>query len=607
MAPPLLTLRDCAITFGGKPLFEHVDLSLAARSRACLVGRNGSGKSTLLKILAGTIEPDTGERFVQPGTKIAYLPQAPNFTGFATIHAFVAAGSPGAARPDRHEVDEMLDRLGLDGDRAPGSLSGGETRRAAIAAALIGAPDILLLDEPTNHLDLDTILWLEEELAASSAAILTISHDRAFLTRLTQNSLWLRHNRLVVAPVGYGKFDAWAQALARDQARAHERLTQKLKAEEHWRVHGVTARRKRNQGRLRKLEELRTARREFLHDPKKAKLSADAGQLSGRLVIEALELAKSYRDTRVLRDFSTRIMRGDRVGIIGANGSGKTTLLNLLLGRLAPDSGTVRHGTKLDIAVADQMRDALDPEETLWRTLIPGGGDMLIVGGKQRHIVAYLRDFLFDEKQARSPIKTLSGGEQNRLALAAILARPANLLVLDEPTNDLDMETLDVLEEMLDEYEGTLLLVSHDRDFLDRVVTSTIALEGDGKAIEYAGGYSDAMAARARQKEQNRAALKKSRSAKNGPPKSRTTGPAKKLSYGEQRELDSLPQRIERLAQAADQLETALNDPDLYRKNPDAHAATAEKLIEVRTALEQAETSWLQLEERREHLAAGDA
>ena len=594
--PPILNVRGISIGFGGQPLFTEADLALAPGSRACLIGRNASGKSTLLKILAGQIEADTGERFLQPGATIGYLPQQADPPDAEDVAGFVGT-PPGRPAPDAHRVDEMLTRLALDGSARLATLSGGEARRAALARTLIGKPDILLLDEPTNHLDLPTILWLERELAELDAAILTISHDRAFLARTTRRTFWLRRDRILAANVGYRGFDAWAEAKINEEARTAAKLKQKIKAEEHWHTFGITARRKRNQGRLGKLEALRAARQTLLRDLGTTKLTAATGTQSGRLVVDAEHLSKAYDGTTVIADFSTRIMRGDRIGIIGPNGSGKTSLLKLLIGELAPDAGTIRHGSKLAVAHFEQDRQALDPDETLWRTLIPGGGDMIDVNGRPRHLVAYLRDFLFDEKQAKAPVKTLSGGERNRLALAVILARPANLLVLDEPTNDLDMETLDVLEDMLADYDGTLILVTHDRDFLDRIVTSTIALEGDGRAVEYAGGYSATGQA---------PDTPPPRKQKSAPPKHAKAAPnaATKLSYAEQRELDTLPGKIEQLEAAAAQLESVLADPDLYASDRAAHAEATEKLADVLAAIARAEASWLALEERREALAA---
>ncbi|MCZ6605749.1 MAG: ATP-binding cassette domain-containing protein [Alphaproteobacteria bacterium] len=598
MAPPVLTLRGGMVTFGGMPLFDNAELALAPGARACLVGRNASGKSTLLKILASEITADRGELFVQPGLTVSLLPQSPIYDAGLTVDECVATPK-GRPAPASHKVDEILARLELDGRSRFGDLSGGEARRAALATALVGTPDILLLDEPTNHLDLPTIQWLESELAELSAAILMISHDRAFLANMTNETFWLRHDKLLAAGTGYRGFGAWAEKVAQDEAKAAQRLKQKIKAEEHWLIHGVTARRKRNQARLGKLAELRAARGTLLRNLGSVRLTAETGKTSGRLVVDAEELSKSYDGTPIIEDFSTRIIRGDRIGIVGRNGSGKTTLANLLTGRLEPDAGRIRLGSNVAIASLDQNRESLDQQATLWRTLVPGGGDSLDVRGRQRHVVSYLRDFLFDEKQAKMPVKSLSGGEQNRLALAKALARPANFLLLDEPTNDLDMDTLDVLEDMLADFEGTLILVSHDRDFLDRIVTSTIVLEGDGRAVEYAGGYSETLAPHP-DRQPPRRKKKVSKSAFQSP---RPKKDATKLGHREQRELDTLPQKIAQLEDAKRQLDKALADPGLYDRDRAAYAASAEKLADVETALTRAEARWLDLEERRETLA----
>ena len=491
MAPPspLAALRDATLGFGGRPLFAGLTIALARGDRACLVGRNGSGKSTLMKALAGLQDLDGGEVFLQPGTRVAYLPQDPQLPPEQSVGEFVAGGLPPGEADARHQVAASLAPLGLASDRRLGSLSGGETRRTALARALVSAPELLLLDEPTNHLDLPTITWLEELLARFRGALLLVSHDRAFLAAVSKVTFWLDRGRIKRLDQGYAHFEAWAEAESAREARDKHRLERQILREERWLVRGVTARRKRNQGRLARLGELRRQRAEWLSAPGRAQLAAAGAAGSGTLVIEAEGLAKAFTGSDgtalpLLRDFSTRIRRGDRIGIIGPNGAGKTTLLKLLTGELAPDSGSVRLGSNLEKIYFDQRRESLEPEATLWQSLVPGGGDSLMVGGRQRHVVSYLKDFLFDEAQARQPVKSLSGGEKNRLLLARLFARPSNLLLMDEPTNDLDLETLDLLLEVLDDYSGTLLLVSHDRDFLDRLVTGVIALEGDGRAIE---------------------------------------------------------------------------------------------------------------------------
>ncbi|MEE9209517.1 MAG: ABC-F family ATP-binding cassette domain-containing protein, partial [Kiloniellales bacterium] len=506
MAPPsaLVALNAATIAFGGVPLFEGLSIGLPRGERACLIGRNASGKSTLLKLLTGQIDPDAGERFLQPGTRVAYLAQDPMLPAEETVAGFVAAGlreTRGQDAPARHRVAAVLARVGLDAARPLGTLSGGEGRRAALARTLVGDPDVLLLDEPTNHLDLPTIEWLEAELLRFTGALLIVSHDRAFLNRLSSATLWLDRGRLRRLDKGFGHFEAWAEDVEAREDEVRHKLERRIVREERWLRRSITARRRRNQGRLARLEALRRQRAEWLRRPAPAQLAAAASGRRSDLVLEATHMAKAFTGAEgeervVLSDFSTRIRRGERIGIIGPNGAGKTTLVRLLIGDLAPDRGRLRLGVKVTPRYFDQRRESLDPEATLWKTLVPGGGDTLVVRGRQRHVVSYLRDFLFDKGQARQPVKSLSGGERNRLLLARLFVRPSDLLALDEPTNDLDLETLDLLVEALDDYSGTLILVSHDRDFLDRLATGIIALEGDGRALEYAGGFSDYQAQR---------------------------------------------------------------------------------------------------------------
>ncbi len=611
--PPLVALNAATVAFGGVALFEALSIGLSRRERACLVGRNGSGKSTLLKLLAGLIEPDAGERFVQPGTTVAYLAQDPLPPPGETVAGYVAAGlreTRGEDAPARHRIDAVLARLGLEGKRALGTLSGGEGRRAALARALVGDPDVLLLDEPTNHLDLPTIERLEEELLRFKGALLIVSHDRAFLNRLSNATLWLDRGRLRRLDEGFAQFEAWAEALRAREDQALHKLDRKIVREERWRHRGITARRKRNQGRLTRLDELRRQRAEWLRRPGPAKLAAAATGRQSNLVIEAESIGKAFAkadgtERVVLADFSTRIRRGDRIGIIGPNGAGKTTLVRLLIGDLAPDRGSLRLGAKITPLYFDQRRESLDPEATLWQTLVPGGGDSLMVRGRQRHVVAYLRDFLFDEGQARQPVKSLSGGERNRLLLACLFARPSDLLVLDEPTNDLDLETLDLLVETLDDYPGTLILVSHDRDVLDRLATGIIAIEAGGRAIEYAGGYSDTLIQqRGRAGAQPRGRAETTAQATRKAPAARAKGAARKLGYKEQRELARLPGEIARLEIDLAALEDKLADPELYERDPEAFEETAARLEATRARLSAAETRWLELETRREQLAA---
>jgi ABC transport system ATP-binding/permease protein len=598
---PVVALAGARISFGGRPLVESAEIALGRGERACLVGRNGAGKSTLLKALAGEIELDGGARFQQPGTRVSYLPQEPRPSAGATVAEHVAAG---LAAPDRaeHRIAALLDRLSLDGARPVASLSGGEARRADLARALVGEPDILLLDEPTNHLDLPTILWLEEELTSLSAGLLTISHDRAFLARLTRRTFWLDRGRVLMLERGFASFEDWAGEVAEQEGAAAHRLDKRIEAETRWYNRGITARRKRNEGRRRALDALRRQRRERIRPQGRAKLSAAASDPGGLLVIDAQGIAKSFAtpagERVILRNFSTRLLRGDRVGVIGPNGAGKTTLLKLLTGQMAPDCGTVRLGTNLEMLLFDQKRESLDPELSLWKTLAPSG-DSVMMRGEPRHVVAYLRDFLFEERQALQPVKSLSGGERSRLLLARLLARPSNLLVMDEPTNDLDLDTLDLLEEVLADYPGTLLLVSHDRDFLDRLVTSVIALEGDGRATEYPGGYSDYLRQRPAPPEpQPKKAPPRPEPAPRGQRKER-------LSFKEQRELEELPGRLDALSAEIAALERRLAEPDFYGRDPKGFAAATARLGAATADRSAAEERWLELEEKRERLSSG--
>ncbi len=603
MAPaPLLSLRAATLTLGGKRLFEKVDLDIQAGDTIGLVGRNGSGKSSLLKVMAGLIELDSGVRSGQQQCLVRYLEQDPLLDPGASLARNVTTGL--AADVDvelgQHRAAALLDALGLEPDRPARGLSGGERRRVAIARALVAEPDILLLDEPTNHLDLPAIAWLEATLQASRAARVVISHDRTFLAAVTRKTWWLDRGRLLVNEASTAAFEEWRDALLAEEEKQLARLEKHLEAETHWLHRGVTARRRRNQGRLRKLAELRATRAVFLKPEGRARLEAQLAHGGGTLVIEALAICKTRGERLLVDRFSTRVMKGDRVGIVGANGVGKTTLLDLLTGVLEPDSGTVRLGTGLEIARFEQDRGSLDPRATPWTTLCPEGGDQVEVAGRRRHVVGYLRDFLFDEAQARQPIEALSGGERNRLLLARNLTKPSNLLVLDEPTNDLDLETLDLLEDLLADYPGTLLLVSHDRDFLDRVVTSTIVMEGEGRIVETAGGYSDAVRQGARigqaMAAQGAAAEPRAGGAGRGA-QSRAQGKAQaKLA----RELDRLPERIEAASGQIAALEARLGDPALHTREPARAAALVGELEQRRADLAALEERWLELEALRE-------
>jgi ATP-binding cassette subfamily F protein uup len=599
MAPPLLQLTGIKLTFGGTPLLDGADLSVAPGERIALVGRNGSGKSTLLRIAASLAEAQDGEIFRQPSATVRYLAQAPDFGDVATTGDYVRAGLGPADDP--HRAEYLLNHLRLTGEEHPSTLSGGEARRAALARAIAPQPDVLLLDEPTNHLDLATIEWLEDELARSTSAMVVISHDRRFLERVSQATVWLDRGQTRRLDRGFAHFEEWRDQILEDEEKEQHKLGRQIVREEHWLRYGVTARRKRNMRRLGDLVDMRKRFRGHKGPEGTAALAASSAEQSGKLVIEAKKIAKSYGDLAVVRDFSTRIQRGDRIGLVGPNGSGKTTLLNMLIGQLAPDAGTVRLGTNLVVATLDQKRDALDPNESVQEFLTRGAGDWLEINGERKHAASYLKDFLFKPEQARTPVKELSGGERARLILARILAMPANLLVLDEPTNDLDMETLDLLQELVAGFAGTVLLVSHDRDFLDRTVTSTIVPEGDGRWVEYAGGYADMLAQRGSQKFDRRGGEpKKPVSA----PKEAVTPKAasKKLSYKQKFALETLPGKMEAASAEIGKLESKLSDPALYSKEPAVYQKLAAALDAERAKLVGMEEEWLELEMLREEL-----
>ena len=608
MAPPLININDIRLTFGGNDLFSDVSLAIGDRDRLCLVGRNGGGKSTLLKIIAGEIEADGGERFVQPGCKVAYLAQEPRFDKYSTVEEYVLDALDDHEQDYAYRAYMLLDAVKIDPQADPNTLSGGEGRRAAIARALIADPQVLLLDEPTNHLDLPTIEWLESEIKAFRGAVVVISHDRAFLNAVSNGVLWLDRGVMRRNDQNFALFDDWSEEVYRKEAEERAKLDKLIAQESVWAVQGISARRKRNQGRLRRLYDMRHERSQQEGRIGNVSLASDAGSTSGKVVIEATEIGKSWEDKHIISGFSTRILRGDKVGIIGPNGAGKTTLLKMLTGQIEPDEGTIKIGTNLTPTYFDQKRAALDDTKTLWDTLCDVGGDQIMVRGNPRHVVSYLRDFLFDEKQARSPVGALSGGERNRLLLAKQLAKPTNLLIMDEPTNDLDMDTLDLLQEMLSEYEGTLILVSHDRDFLDRVVTSSIVMEGNGIATEYPGGYSDYVHLRALSaKAEPENATSNTKPIKHGGGKGGNAAPAKpkskaKLSYKDQRDYDTLPGQIEKLEAEITQIEADLADGTLFTSNPDAFQKKLDRMEAARAEAAKAEERWLEVEMMRDEL-----
>jgi len=600
MAPPLIQLKDIALTFGGAPLLAGVELAVAPSDRLCLIGRNGSGKSTLLKIAAGLIEPDRGSRFVQPGATIRYLPQEPDFAGHPTTLAYVEAGlGPGDVC---HAARYLLEQLGLHDDDDPAHLSGGDARRAALARVLAPSPDILLLDEPTNHLDLPTIEWLEQELDRRRSALVLISHDRRFLANLSRATAWLDRGIVRQIDRGFASFEAWRDDVLAEEARERHKLERKLVEEERWLRYGVSGRRKRNVKRLGKLQAMRAARKNYRGAVGNANLAAAEAEKSGRLVIEAKSISKSFGERKIIDNFSTRVLRGDRLGIIGPNGVGKTTLVNLLTGADQPSSGSVRRGANIEMATLDQHRESLDPKSTLAEALTGGRGDHVMVGGKPRHIVSYIKDFLFASEQRDTPLEVLSGGERGRLMLARALAKPSNLLVLDEPTNDLDLETLDVLEDMLGNYEGTVILISHDRDFLDRVVTSVIAPDNNGKWIEYAGGYSDMLAQRGCDLKREAAkapAAEEERETKAAAP---SPAPRRRLNFNEKHALETLPMMIAKLQDDIARHQRLLDDPDLYQKDRKKFDEASQSIAKAQAELATAEDRWLELEVLREEI-----
>ena len=601
MAAPLVILQGIHVTFGGTPLLEGAALSISTRDRLCLVGRNGSGKSTLLKIVAGMIELDSGERTVRQRTSINYLPQEPDLAGFATTLDYVAAGLEDE-RPTSRALG-LLDHLGFDGGESTATLSGGEARRCALARVLAPEPDVLLLDEPTNHLDLPTIEWLEEELSRLRSALVLVSHDRRFLQTLSKKTLWLDRGKVRRLNRGFEKFEGWRDTFLEQEELDRHKLDRKIVAEEHWVRYGVTARRKRNQNRLRALRALRQDRREHIGPAGSVKMTHSETDLSGKLVLDAEGISKSFGGRPLIRDVWVRVLRGDRLAIVGPNGSGKTTLLRLFTGALTPDAGIAIHGSNLQTVSLDQRREKLDPKQALADALTGGNSDQVAVGGKSRHVMGYMKDFLFSPEQAQTPVGALSGGERGRLMLARALVTPSNLLVLDEPTNDLDLETLDLLQEMLATYAGTVLLVSHDRDFIDRVATSVLAAEGDGRWTEYAGGYSDMIAQRGSGADPHVTAptARPSGSAAKKPAAPRSQS-KRRLGFKEKHALESLPGIISRLEQTISILQAELTDPALFQRNPDAFDAKASELESVLNELSKAEDQWLALETLREEL-----
>ncbi|HEY0084381.1 MAG TPA: ATP-binding cassette domain-containing protein [Allosphingosinicella sp.] len=600
MAAPVLAYENLGLQQGSGWLFRGIDLFVGARDRLALIGRNGAGKTTLLKCLAGVIETDEGRRTIQPGTKVVLLEQDPAVARFETLRDY-ALSAPDA--PPEHVVDAVADQLGIDLDRPSTTASGGERRRAAIARAVAQEPDVLLLDEPTNHLDVAAIEWLEDWLSRFNGAFVAISHDRAFLTRLTRSSLWLERGSLRRAEIGFGGFDAWTEQVFAEEARNAARLDAKLKLEYHWLERGVTARRKRNQGRLAKLHEMRATRAAMIGPAGTAKLGLANDDAKTKVVIDAEGVTKRFGERAIVKDFTLRITRGDRIGVVGANGAGKTTLLRLLTGELAPDEGRIRRAKTLQGIMIDQQRRLLDPAKTV-RDILADGGDWVDVREERKHVQGYLKEFLFEPGLVDAKIGTLSGGERSRLLLAREFSRKSNLLVLDEPTNDLDLETLDLLQEVISDYDGTVLIVSHDRDFLDRTVTITLGLDGSGKVDVVAGGYEDWVRQR-KADAQARSSRAKPKAASTGPaPAPETAKPARaKLTYKDQRDYDLLPGRIEELEAQIARDEQALADPDLYARDFKRFEALTAGIEKARAERDAAEERWLELAEKAEALA----
>jgi ATP-binding cassette subfamily F protein uup len=596
---PLLQLNEISLTFGGDPIFDGLSLVAQPGDRVALVGRNGSGKSTLMKVMGGLVEPDSGEVIAGPGVSVGYMEQEPDLSGFTTLGDFAAHGLD---ESEMYKVERAGAGLKFDPARPVETASGGERRRAALARLMAGGPDLMLLDEPTNHLDIEAIAWLESELKATRKGYILISHDRAFLQALTRATLWIDRGMVKRQERGFGEFEAWRDATWEEEDTQRHKLNRKIKAEARWAVEGISARRKRNQGRVRALQELRAERAGQITRQGAAAMAFEAGKKSGRKVIEATQITKAFGDKKILEPFDITINRGDRIALVGPNGVGKTTLLNMMIGREEPDTGAIKLGTNLELALFDQSRAQLDGDMTLWDSLtgdpemrVSGKADQVMVRGMPKHVVGYLKEFLFDEGQARAPVRSLSGGEKARLLLAKLMARSSNFLVLDEPTNDLDIETLDLLQDLLGQYDGTVVLVSHDRDFLDRVAVTTIAMEGDGKATVYAGGWSDYIAQR-NQDDFGESVVKSKRSASKG--KEKEEAPKSGLSFTEKHRLETIPAEMERLEAEIGKLQELMSDPALFTENPVKFQKATDALIERQSKLDAAEEEWMLLEEK---------
>lgn len=597
---PLLQLSDISLTFGGDPVFADLSLVVQPSDRVALVGRNGSGKSTLMKVMAGLVEADSGARVAAPGVSVGYMEQDPSMAGCATLGDYAASGLD---PEEAYRVEMVAEGLKFDPAGDVNTASGGERRRAALAKLMAEAPELMLLDEPTNHLDIEAIAWLENELKATRAGFVLISHDRAFLRALTKATLWIDRGQVRRAEQGFDGFEDWRDKIWDEEDQQRHKLNRKIKAEARWAVEGISARRKRNQGRVRALQDLRAERAAQIKRQGTAAMAFEGGSTSGKKVMEAFGLTKSFAGKSIVKDLDLTVQRGDRVAFVGPNGVGKTTLIKMLLGQVDPDAGSVKLGTNLDIAVFDQTRAQLDPDMTLWDNLASdpvlgssGKSDQIMVRGAPKHVVGYLKEFLFDDAQARAPVRSLSGGEKARLLLAKLMARESNLLVLDEPTNDLDIETLDLLQDILGEYPGTVLLVSHDRDFLDRTATTTIAMEGNGQAVVYAGGWSDYRAQRGADTPDAPKSVGKQMAKKATQAQNVSRKPS--LSFTEKHRLEELPAEIERITAEIEKLATLLADPALFSENPVKFQKATDALVQRQAALDAAEEEWLTLEEK---------
>ncbi|MCT4556083.1 MAG: ABC-F family ATP-binding cassette domain-containing protein [Pelagimonas sp.] len=600
---PLLQLTDISLTFGGEPVFHDLSLNVQPGDRIALVGRNGSGKSTLLKVMAGLVEADTGERILPAGVSVGYMEQDPDLTGFETLGDFAAA----ALDPSElYKVERAGEGLKFDPARPVSTASGGERRRAALARLMAEEPQLMLLDEPTNHLDIEAISWLEDELRATRRAFVLISHDRRFLTNLTRATLWVDRGQVRRQDKGFADFETWRDKVWDDEDTARHKLDRKIKSEARWAVEGISARRKRNQGRVRRLQDMKAERGAQIRRQGQAGMALSSGPKSGKKVVEAKGITHAFGDKQIARNFDMTIQRGDRIGFVGPNGVGKTTLLKILTGELTPDQGSIKLGTNLLPAIFDQSRAQLDDSLSLWDSLttdksmaVSGKSDQVMVRGQPKHVVGYLKEFLFDERQVRAPVRSLSGGEKARLLLAKIMARESNLLILDEPTNDLDVETLDLLQELLDDYDGTVMLVSHDRDFLDRVATQPVAMEGRGRATVYAGGWSDYQTQK--KADEAPAEVKTAHKSKAAKPAAEAPKPASKgLSYTEKHRFEALPGEMDRLSAEIAKLEEFLADPNLFTDAPVKFQKATEALVERQDALAAAEEDWLELAEKAE-------